>query len=66
MYSKFMEKKVVNIWGSNFSSVALKKPRKANSSAIKASKESIDMASSPVSSKGDILEEKISSKKSIL
>ena len=63
MYSNFMKKKVVNIWGTNFSSVALKKPPKANASAIEASEE-VESASSPIESKNDILKKKVSDRKS--
>ena len=63
MYSDFMKKKVVNIWGTNFSSVALKKPKKATSPAIEAG-ENISKASSAIDSKNDILKKKVSDKKS--
>ena len=63
MYSDFMKKKVVNIWGTNFSSVALKKPKKATSPAIEAGK-SIDKASAAIDSKNDLLKKKVSDKKS--
>jgi len=63
MYSDFMKKKVVNIWGTNFSSVALKKPKKATSPAMKSS-ESINKASSAIDSKNDLLKKKVSDKKS--
>ena len=58
-----MKKKVVNIWGTNFSSVALKKPQKVSASAIEASGE-VESASFPVESKNDIFKKKLPSKKS--
>ena len=65
MYSDFMKKKVVNIWGTNFSSAALKKSPAKASLSVKASV-GIKEASTAecAKSKDKILKKEVSAKKS--